>query len=177
MERRLQAPCSGGMSRACYTPDVGMGIKGVPKEDVARALLLRGSVYLHLDPRTEGVQLPAFFLDQSQAMVQIGLDLPQTPDLRVDDQGVTGNFAFGERQEQCTIPWRSVFAIAGEDGRGLVWHDEAFRVGAWRDEGASDGAITSRAPRDRRGFRVLQGSVGRMSRTPIRRRDHLRLVD
>lgn len=94
------------------------------KKDVSRSFLLRGTVFLHLDPRRTGVVVPAWLRNQPQLVLQIGLDMPiPISDLRVDDAGVTGSLSFNRNLCLCVIPWDSVFAIVGEDGRGVVWPD------------------------------------------------------
>jgi stringent starvation protein B len=92
------------------------------KKDVARALLLRGSVFIHLDPRQPGVLVPARLRAQAQVVLQVGLDMPvPIPDLRVDEEGVFGTLSFKGVPFTCFVPWRSVFALVGEDGKGMVW--------------------------------------------------------
>lgn len=92
------------------------------KKDVARALLLKGSVFLHLDPRREGVIVPAEYKSQAQLVLQVGLDLPvPIPDLRVDRTGVRGTLSFQRAPFTCSVPWDAVFAVVGGDGRGMVW--------------------------------------------------------
>ena len=96
-----------------------------PKKDVARALLLRGSVFVHLDPRIGGMIVPQWLRNQPQLVLQIGLDMPiPIPDLRVDDEGVYGTLSFQRAPFTCRIPWRGVFALVGEDGRGMVWPED-----------------------------------------------------
>lgn len=104
---------------------MGKGSEGLPaKEDVARALLLRGSVFVHLDPRSPGVLLPKHLTQQPQVMLQIGLDLPiPIPDLRVDAKGLSGTLSFHRTPFHCTIPWNAIFALAGEEGRGMIWEE------------------------------------------------------
>ena len=85
-------------------------------------LLLRGSVFVHLDPRADGVLVPQWLREQAQLVLQIGLDMPvPIPDLRVDDRGVSGTLSFQRSPFTCSVPWSSVFAIVGDDGRGMVW--------------------------------------------------------
>ena len=102
---------------------MGKGPDGLPpKEDVARALLLRGSVFVHLDPRASGVMLPKHLKQQPQVMLQVGLDLPiPIPDLRLDSAGIYGTLSFNRSPFSCAIPWTAVFALAGEEGRGMIW--------------------------------------------------------
>jgi hypothetical protein len=94
------------------------------KKDVARALLLQGSLFVHLDPRREDVIVPAWFKDRAQLVLQVGLDMPvPIPDLRVDDAGVYGTLSFNREAFTCVVPWDAVFAAVGDDGRGMVWPD------------------------------------------------------
>ena len=93
-----------------------------PKKDVARALLLRGSVFLHLDPRLESVHVPRYLSNQPQLILQVGLDMPTPiPDLRVDDRGMFGTLSFNRTPFHCTVPWESVFAMQSEEGRMMLW--------------------------------------------------------
>jgi stringent starvation protein B len=46
------------------------------------------------------------------------------PDLRVDEEGVFGTLSFKGVPFTCFVPWRSVFALVGEDGKGMVWSAE-----------------------------------------------------
>jgi hypothetical protein len=103
---------------------VGSGKKLAPKDDVARGLLLRGSLFVHLDPREDGVELPEVLRNEPHLMLQLGLDLPvPIPDLRVDARGISGTLSFARAPFRCVIPWHAVYAICGEDGRGMVWPD------------------------------------------------------
>lgn len=92
------------------------------KREVARALLLRGSVFVHLDPRHHGVMVPQHLRKQPQLVLQVGLDMAvPIPDLRVDQEGVTGTLSFNRSPFTCFVPWEAVFALAGDDARGMVW--------------------------------------------------------
>ena len=94
------------------------------KKDVARALLLKGTVFVHLDPRSDDVVVPAWLKRQPQLVLQVGLDmLIPIPDLRVDDSGVYGTLSFNRNPFTCSVPWHAVFAVVGDDGRGMVWPD------------------------------------------------------
>lgn len=95
------------------------------KKDVARALLLRGSVFVHLDPRRSGVLVPARLRHQAQVVLQVGLDMPvPIPDLRVDEEGIFGTLSFKGIPFSCFVPWGAVFALVGEDAKGMVWSRE-----------------------------------------------------
>ena len=95
------------------------------KKDVARALLLRGSVFVHLDPRQPGVLVPARLRLQPQVVLQVGLDMPvPIPDLRIDEEGVYGTLSFKGVPFTCFVPWGAVFALVGDDAKGMVWSSE-----------------------------------------------------
>jgi stringent starvation protein B len=96
-----------------------------PKKEVALALLERSSVHLHLDPRVDGVVVPPWFKKQAQLVLQIGLNMPvPIPDLRLDEEGMSCTLSFSRSPFFCVVPWTSVFAMVGEDGRGMVWPDD-----------------------------------------------------
>jgi stringent starvation protein B len=96
-----------------------------PKKEVALALLERSSVHVHLDPREAGVVVPPWFKRQPQLVLQVGLNLPvPIPDLRLDDEGMSCTLSFNRSPFYCVVPWVSVFAMVGDDGRGMVWPDQ-----------------------------------------------------
>ncbi len=102
-----------------------MSVPLPPKKEVALALLERSSVHLHLDPRSPGVVVPAGFKRQPQLVLQIGLNMPvPIPDLRLDEEGMSCTLSFNRAPFFCVVPWRSVYAMVGDDGRGMVWPDD-----------------------------------------------------
>ena len=95
------------------------------KKDVALALLEQATVYVHLDPRGEAVRVPAWFKRQPQLVLQVGLNMPvPITDLQVDDDGVSCTLSFNRSPHFCVLPWTAVFALVGENGRGMVWPDD-----------------------------------------------------
>ncbi len=95
-----------------------------PKLDVARYLLAQGSVFVHLDPRMDTVAVPQWYRSEPQLVLQIGFDMPvPIRDLEVDADGVYGTLSFNRTPFTCEVPWEAVFALAGDDGRGMVWPD------------------------------------------------------
>lgn len=129
-----------------------------PKKDVSLALLERSNVDVYLDPRAKGVVVPPQFRKEPRLILKIGLNMPvPIPDLRLDDDGMSCTLSFNRSPFYCIVPWQSVFAMVGEDGRGMVWPDdvpqelavkvvdpgdESGKVG--RDAPASTGAASSR---------------------------------
>jgi stringent starvation protein B len=106
-----------------------------PKKDVALALLQGPSLYIHLDPRKPEVLVPPYFKKQPQLVLQVGLNMAiPIPDLKVDDEGVTCTLSFNRKPFWCRMPWTAVFALVGEDMKGMVWPDEVpAEVAAQRD--------------------------------------------
>jgi stringent starvation protein B len=99
-----------------------------PKKDVALALLERSTVFIHLDPRHDTVQVPPRFKRQPQLVLQIGFNMPiPIPDLDLNDDGVTCTLSFSATPHFCSVPWRAIFALVGDDGRGMVWPDDVPR--------------------------------------------------
>ncbi len=95
-----------------------------PKLEVARYLLSKGSLFVHLDPRMEGVLVPQWYRSEPQLVLQIGFDMPvPIPDLQVDAEGIYGTLSFNRSPFTCQVHWDAVFALAGDDGRGMVWPD------------------------------------------------------
>lgn len=96
-----------------------------PKKDVALALLEQASMYIHLDPRAESVQVPAWFKKQPQLVLQVGLNMAvPIPDLHVDERGLSCTLSFNRSPFYCMIPWQAVFALVGENGQAMVWAED-----------------------------------------------------
>lgn len=96
-----------------------------PKKDVALALLEQSTVFVHLDPRDDSVRVPPWFKKQPQLVLQIGLNMAiPIPDLDVSDEAVSCTLSFQRAPHFCWIPWKAIFALVGENGRGMVWPDD-----------------------------------------------------
>jgi hypothetical protein len=92
------------------------------KRDVANQLLRKGSLFIHLDPRMQDVVVPPWLRHQAQLVLQVGLDMPiPIPDLRVDENGIFGTLSFSRTPFSCNMPWNAIFALVGDEGRGMVW--------------------------------------------------------
>jgi stringent starvation protein B len=113
-----------------------------PKKEVALALLERSNVDVYLDPRAEGVVVPPQFRKEPRLILKIGLNMPvPIPDLRLDDESMSCTLSFNRTKFFCVVPWLSVFAMVGDDGRGMVWPDDvpqelAVRAESQRPSGA-----------------------------------------
>ncbi|MCL2779452.1 MAG: ClpXP protease specificity-enhancing factor SspB [Polyangiaceae bacterium] len=99
-----------------------------PKKEVALALLERSNVDVYLDPRATGVIVPPQFRREPRLILKIGLNMPvPIPDLRVDEDSMSCTLSFSRTPFYCIVPWSSVFAMVGEDGRGMVWPEDVPR--------------------------------------------------
>lgn len=123
-----------------------MASKLPKKKDVALALLEQASVFIHLDPRRDAVQVPIGFKKQAQLVLQIGLNMVvKIPDLEVDDDGISCTLSFNRRPHYCHMPWGSIYALVDEGGRGMVWPDDVpAEVVAQQREGAKKSQATPR---------------------------------
>jgi len=96
-----------------------------PKKEVALALLEGPSLFVHLDPRADGVVVPKWLRSQAQLVLQIGMNMAvPIPDLRIEDEGISCTLSFNRSPFWCRLPWSAVYALVGEDGRGMVWPDD-----------------------------------------------------
>lgn len=129
-----------------------------PKKDVALALVEKSSVYLYLDPRRDGVVVPPWFRRQPELILQVGLDMAiPIPDLRFDDEGVSATLSFKGSQFFCVVPWPAVFAMRGEDGRGMIWPDDLppEMYAQAKSGAAAEGEPAPVAPAKREGPRAV----------------------
>ncbi|HEY4105117.1 MAG TPA: hypothetical protein VGM44_14565, partial [Polyangiaceae bacterium] len=96
-----------------------------PKKEVALALLEQASMFIHLDPRAEGAQVPPWFKKQPQLVLQIGLNMAvPIPDLHLDDNALSCTLSFNRSPFFCLIPWTAVFALVSEKGQAMVWAED-----------------------------------------------------
>ena len=95
------------------------------KKDVVLALLEQSDVFVHLDPRPEEVRVPQWFKKQAHLVLQIGLNMPvPIRDLEVSDDSISCTLSFNRSPFFCFLPWKSIYALVGSDGRAMVWPDD-----------------------------------------------------
>ena len=69
--------------------------------------------------------VPPQFRKEPRLILKIGLNMPvPIPDLRLDDESMSCTLSFNRAKFFCVVPWLSVFAMVGDDGRGMVWPDD-----------------------------------------------------
>lgn len=92
------------------------------KAQVAKVLLNEGSIFIHLDPRAEGVEVPNWLKRQPQLVLQVGYNMPvPIYDLSIDDQQVSATLSFSRTGFFCKVPWSSVFCLVGDNEKGMFW--------------------------------------------------------
>lgn len=92
------------------------------KKDLANQIIQKSNLFIHLDPRRPGVEVPSGHRHGARLVLEVGLDMPvPIPDLRFTDEVVTATLRFNGKFFKCTVPWTAVFALVGPDGRGMVY--------------------------------------------------------
>src|SRR5215470_18931584 len=95
------------------------------KRSTMEKLLRDGPVLVHLHPRRPGVDVPAQHRGEPRLVLRLSYGLtPPIADLAVEEHALSGTLTFRGVPHRCIVPWTSVFAVVGEDGRGLVWGED-----------------------------------------------------
>jgi len=129
------------------------------KREVTSQLLEQGAVLVHVDPRRDGVSVPAAFEADPKLVLRFGYGLsPAIADLDIGEEAMTGTLTFSGQPHHCVLPWPAIYAVVSEaDQRGMVWPDDVpAEALADEAEGAAVAAATPATPS---------------------KRDHLKLVD
>jgi|LNFM01.1.fsa_nt_gb hypothetical protein len=120
------------------------------KHELMLKLLEHGSVFMHLDPRREGVIVPQFLRDRSQLVLQIGLNFPiPIRDLEIDKDGVRCTLSFNRQPFYCIVPWSGVYALVGEDGQVTVWPSDLPAELVPPADANAPQAVRTRKPKDK----------------------------
>lgn len=84
--------------------------------------LEKSDVFLHLDPRHPGVDVPMHLQHQPHLILQVGYHMPvPITDLEINETGVYGTLSFQQVPHRCSIPWEAIFAIHDERDNQLAW--------------------------------------------------------
>jgi hypothetical protein len=103
-----------------------MTTQGDSKKQVALAILEKGKLYIHLDPRRPGVAVPEHLTRQPQLVLLVargGTPIP-IEDLVVDDDGIRATLSFKRTPFACVIPWPAVFALVNDSQMGRVFEED-----------------------------------------------------
>jgi stringent starvation protein B len=94
------------------------------KRDAFFAFFGKGSVFVYLDARRNGVKVPPEFSDNRQLLLQYGENMPiPIPDLLVNDEGISATLSFSRMPHRTFVPWSAVYMIETEGHRILYYKD------------------------------------------------------
>lgn len=119
-------------------PPAPTATRAEQKAHLLRELMSRGRLArVYLDPRRDGVVLPATLRGSPYVVLHYGLHLiVPIPDLVVDDRGISATLSFSRTPLATHVPWSAVFAIGEEAEEGDVY---LWQVDAPPDLPAPDG--------------------------------------
>ena len=83
------------------------------------------STFVHLRPSLPNVNIPFHLRDRQQVVLQLGINMPvPIKDLDFDKAGISGTLNFKGSPFHCHVPWDAVFAMVGEDSKGILWKED-----------------------------------------------------
>ncbi len=95
------------------------------KQEVMLHLMEDAWVYVHLDPRRDGVDLPDHLREDKRLILQYGYNMPvPISDLVVDKRGIAATLSFRRVFYSTFIPWAAVFGLTDGDKRTYVWEGD-----------------------------------------------------
>lgn len=95
------------------------------KRQILLELLKNAWVYVHLDPRRDGVALPDFLRQEPRVVLQYGYNMPvPIADLAIDEEGIKATLSFRRQPWSTVIPWHAVFALSDGEERHFVWEQD-----------------------------------------------------
>ncbi|MSP23739.1 MAG: hypothetical protein EXR75_00960 [Myxococcales bacterium] len=120
-----------------------------PKREIALSLLDGPSVFVHLDPRRDGVVVPKALKNQPQLVLQVGFNMAiAIPDLDAGVNGIACTLSFSRTPIWCFLPWTAIYGLVGEDGRGMIWPDDVpAEIEAMRDGGKAPKPAPKKRPK------------------------------
>lgn len=102
-----------------------MPVEPPPKKEQFQKLLERGNVFVHLDPRKDGVVVPPWHAHKPQLVLHLGRNFAvPIPDLTVDERGIRCTLSFQRSPFFCDLPWGAIYAMVAEDGQVTLWPNE-----------------------------------------------------
>lgn len=129
------------------------------KKDVCTALLEGPWVFVHLDPRREGVLVPEWFKNQAQLVLQLGLNMAiPIPDLEIGDDAITCTLSFSRQRHYCRLPWTAIYALLGDDARGMVWSEDVPPEVAAQSRAQKQKLTVAEAPKPKVAARLVPRS-------------------
>lgn len=81
----------------------------------------QGLVGVHLDPRRDGVVVPAQFKNDPILKLNVAYGY-RLSNLDIDENdGIYAFLSFSGRRSGCTLPWDAIFALTHVDNTGYIW--------------------------------------------------------
>lgn len=109
-------------------------------------------IYLQVDTTMPGVTVPSHLCRKGTAAFQIGHDMAvPIPDLMLDENGWSGTLSFGGKPIWCAVPWAAVWAIADQNGRGILFEDKYSRAEVIHLESRKGTVVRGRGAKPRKG--------------------------
>ena len=94
------------------------------KRDRLLELLDRGMVMVHLDARSDGVEVPAVHAENPAMALNLSYRF-NIPDFRIDHDGVFASLSFNRVPHPCQIPWTALYAMRSHvDDTMHVWAED-----------------------------------------------------
>lgn len=91
------------------------------KRGALAAMRWRGDVFVHLDPRSRGVAVPAWLSDRPQLVLQLPSLASEWGELRETDDGITASLVFNRAPVPVVLTWEAVYAFVAQDGEVRVF--------------------------------------------------------
>ncbi len=91
---------------------------------IARRMLERGSIFVHVNPFLNPFecQLPLKLKGNRHVVLHVGFEMPKPiPDLFFNDLGFGGTLSFTGQPFYVWVPWETVTALGDENGIGYAW--------------------------------------------------------
>lgn len=97
------------------------------KRECLEKLLAEGLVFIQLDSRVEGVDLPAHLRRQPVVGLNLSLNF-RIEVFDITDEGIRASLSFQGVRHLCVVPWAAVFLMGLADGEGSFVFPESAPV-------------------------------------------------
>ncbi len=97
------------------------------KRECLEKLLAEGLVFIQLDSRVEGVDLPAHLRRQPVVGLNLSLNF-RIEVFDITDEGIRASLSFQGVRHLCVVPWAAVFLMGLADGEGSFVFPESAPI-------------------------------------------------
>lgn len=97
------------------------------KRECLEKLLAEGLVFIQLDSRVEGVDLPAHLRRQPVVGLNLSLNF-RIEVFDITDEGIRASLSFQGVRHLCVVPWDAVFLMGLADGEGSFVFPESAPI-------------------------------------------------